>query len=417
MSRQSGFCQRGSKMDELSFLKMVLFDPIHIEKPSLNQHCRLLLRDQGKSFCKQALDKRFNGKAVLFLESLLERCLGKQMAMKLPSVYGDHFDRIRLMDSTEFKLPQALASDFPGFAGDGPVACMQIQFEYDILSSKIMDFSMRGARLSDQSYAHPLLEENVRPKDLIIRDLGYYKTESFKMIEERGGYYISRLHPTTKIYDAQETLLDHKTLYHRLKRSGNKSLDVPIYLGKGAKHPVRLVVTLLPAKAVKRRREKKRYKQNAHPEIYNYLQYMNLFITNVPDTMLPASQIVDLYRVRWQIELMFKNWKSILKIDKVRKMKADRVRCYLLGKFLWILLNWEMYALFNLHCLATKGEFLSTYKFYGIVKDYVHVLQEYILRHRKMLHDWLRSLFDEVWRFGAKDETPGENLIKLLGIR
>jgi hypothetical protein len=319
------------------------------------------------------------------------------------------------MDSTEFKLPQALASDFPGFAGDGPAACMQVQFEYDILSSRIMSFAMRGARSSDQSYAHPLLD-NVRPKDLIIRDLGYSKIDSFKKIEERGGYYISRVHPTTKIYE-QETLLEHKSLYGRLKRSHNKCLDIPIFIGKGAKHPVRLIATLLPAEAVKRRREKKRYKQNDHPEIYDYLQFMNLFITNVPSTILSAGQVSDLYRVRWQIELMFKTWKSILKIDKVRKMKADRVKCYLLGKFLWILLNWEMYALFNLHSLITTGYFLSVQKVYVIIKDYVHVLQGYILGHRKKLNSWLRSIFDEVWRFSIKDDTKGRDLVNLLAIR
>lgn len=403
-------------MDVLSFLKMVLFDPIGIDQPSLNQHSRLLLQDQGKSFCKQALDKRFNAQAVVFLQSLLERCLQQQLPIKLPSAFTDHFGAIRLMDSTEFKLPQALSSDFPGFAGDGPVACMQIQFEYDILSSKIINFAMKGARSSDQSYAHPLLD-NICPKDLIIRDLGYYKIESFKAIEERGAYYISRLQPTTRIYDREEALLDYKTIYHRLKRSGHKCIDIPIYVGKEAQHPVRLVASLLPAEAVKRRRNKKRYRKNANPEIYDYLQYMNLFITNVPDTMLHSSQIVDLYRVRWQIELMFKTWKSILKIDKIRKMKADRVRCYLLGRFLWILLNWEMYALFNGYSLATRRDFLSVYKFYAIVKDHVNVLQGYILRQRKMLNSWLRSLFDIVWRFGGKDETKGRNLVKLLAIR
>ncbi|WP_317196010.1 IS4 family transposase [Dawidia soli] len=414
---QSGFCQRRSKMDMLSFLKMVLFDPITMEQPSLDQHCRLFLKDQGKSFCKQALDKRFNSQAVIFLKSLLERCLNHQLTRKLPSVYGDHFSAIRLMDSTEYKLPEALASDFPGFNGDAPKACMQIQFEYDILSSRLKSFDMMGARINDFAYAHPLLD-NVHPKELIIRDLGYYRIDSFKKIEARGAYYISRRLPTTKIYEClSEDALDYKTLYQRLKKSRRGYLDMPVYLGEEAKFPVRLIVMLLPAEAVKRRRKKKIYRKNAHPEIYDYLQYMNVFITNVPDTMLSVNQINDLYRIRWQVEIMFKTWKSILKIDKVRKMKSDRVKCYLLGRFLWILLNWEMYALFNVHTLAAKKMFLSIYKFYAIVKDHVHLLQEHILRQRKMLNSWLKSLLDNVWRFGIKDEKKGRNLIKLLAIR
>jgi len=322
------------------------------------------------------------------------------------------------MDSTEFKLPEALAKDFPGFAGDGPKACMQIQFEYNILSSKLMSFDMVGARLNDHSYAHPRLH-NIGPKDLIIRDLGYYKIDSFKEMEARGAYYISRLQSTTKIYDhLTKAALDYKTLYLRLKRSRKGYLDVPIYLGKDAQHPVRLVVSLLPPEAIVRRGKKKIYQQNARPEIYNYLRYMNLFITNVPDTMLSASQLTDLYRVRWQIELMFKTWKSILKIDRIHKMKADRVRCYLLGRFLWILFNWEMYALLNSHSIATRSKFLSVSKFYAFVKVDAKLLQEYILcRQKKQFNSWFRSLLDDVGRFCIKSKTRGKTLEQLLAIR
>ncbi len=67
---------------------------------------------------------------------------------------------------------------------------------------------------------------------------------------------------------------------------------------------------------------------------------MNLFITNVSADILSPDQVYNLYRVRWQIELVFKTWKGVLKIDKVRKMKANRFKCYLYGKLLWIVLNW-----------------------------------------------------------------------------
>ncbi len=418
LGKESGFCQRRSKLDEMSFLKMVLFDPINVEQPTLDQHRRLLSKDRGKDFCMQALDKRFNSKAVILLQRLLERCLQQQLSVKLPSDYTTHFDSIRLMDSTEFKLPEALAKDFPGFAGDGPKACMQIQFEYDILSSKIMSFDMLGARTNDHSYAHSR-QHNIGPRDLIIRDLGYYKIDSFKDMEVKGAYYISRLQSSTKIYEClTKGSLGYKTLYQRLKRSRKGYLDMPIYLGKSARHPVRLVVTLLPPDAAKQRARKKAYRRDNRPEVYNYLQHMNLFITNIPDTMLSVSQLTDLYRVRWQIELMFKTWKSILKIDRIHKMKADRVRCYLLGRFLWILLNWEMYALFNRYSITKKGSFLSVSKFYAFIKVDANLLREYILHgQKKQFFSWLCSLHDDIWRFCIKNETKGKTLRELLAIQ
>ena len=56
---------------------------------------------------------------------------------------------------------------------------------------------------------------------------------------------------------------------------------------------------------------------------------LNVFVTNVSTEELTAQEAYELYKIRWQIELMFKTWKSILKLDVVRKMKADRLKCYL----------------------------------------------------------------------------------------
>ena len=46
--------------------------------------------------------------------------------------------------------------------------------------------------------------------------------------------------------------------------------------------------------------------------------------------------------MRWQIELTFKIWKSICKIDKVKKVKKDRLECYIWAKLLMIVLCWRI---------------------------------------------------------------------------
>lgn len=356
----------------------------------------------------------------MFIKTLFEHYLQNQfLSKKLPSGFSDYFSSIRLMDSTEFKLPKHLAPDFPGFDGDGTESCTQIQFEYDILSGKIIDLSLGDARIADSAYAKPLLN-NIQRKDLIIRDLGYSKIESFMTMEAKGAYYVSRLNPNIKIYERRGNAmvsLSYKTILQRLRCSKKSYLDINIYLGRDAKHPVRLTANLLPPDAVKQRLRKKIYKHNDKPEKYNYLKAMNLFITNVPKEMLSADQIYGLYKVRWQIELIFKTWKSVLKIDKVRKLKADRFRCYLLGRLLWVVLNWEICSMFNTYLNQSQGTLLSFYKCFAIIKQQARSL-EYILLHRKVrLKEWLQTLFYTISRFGIKEHRQGRvDITKLLAL-
>lgn len=96
-------------------------------------------------------------------------------------------------------------------------------------------------------------------------------------------------------------------------------------------------------------------------------------------------------------------------------MKANRFRCYLLGKLLWIVLNWEIYSVFNVHVYRTTGNLLSVYKCFTIIKRQARCLLE-ILLHRKMkLEAWLETLYHRLSKFGRKKPQKGKvNIVELL---
>lgn len=405
----------------MQFLRMVLFDQMNIDQPTLDQHCISIFRDNGKKICKQALDKRFNERSVSFIQSLFEQYLSDQLSpLKIPSTYGNHFSAIRIMDSTEFKLPECLAEDFPGFDGDGTKSCTQIQFEYDIFSGKINDLSISDARTPDFSYSASRLH-SIQATELIIRDLGYSRIDSFREIESQGAYYISRLHPGIHLYESSRKgliPLSYKTILKRLRRSGSKYLDIAVYLGEKSKMPVRLTANLLPAEAVEKRLSKKIYRKNHDNEKYKFMSQMNVFITNVPKKILSATQVYNLYKVRWQIELVFKTWKSVLKLNKVRKMKAHRFKCYLIGKLLWILMSWDVCSAFNEKVRQATGYFLSVYKSFSIIKHQAHALEEVIASQKKSLYHWLSDLYNLLVEYGVKKNRKGRiDLIKLLNLK
>jgi len=58
----------------------------------------------------------------------------------------DKFTGIRLLNSTEFKLPGSLADVFPGYSSASAASCAAIQFEYDILSKRICSLTLGNAK-------------------------------------------------------------------------------------------------------------------------------------------------------------------------------------------------------------------------------------------------------------------------------
>jgi IS4 transposase len=70
-----------------------------------------------------------------------------------------------------------------------------------------------------------------------------------------------------------------------------------------------------------------------------------ILVTNVPPDMLSGREALLLARARWQIELLFKLWKSHGHIDGSRSGKPWRVLCEVYAKLLamvvqhWLLLT------------------------------------------------------------------------------
>ena len=329
----------------MTFLKMLFFDHLQNEQPSLQQHAFCIYDDHNVKVSKQAIDKRFNDKAVQFIKKLFENFLNHSLDRELmPSDLDKEFSAIRIMDSTEFKLPASLAKEFPGYSGDGTASCAAIQFEYDVMSRQIKCMSLENARVSDKTYADKRMED-IQPKELIIRDLGYYSIDSYKKIEQQKAFYVSRLKAQIAIYDKTDKgyqLLSWSEIIALIKKSKEKCFDKTVYIGSEKKKPVRLMAWLLDEAAQNKRLQQKKNRKGKLNEKDEIWSQLNVFITNIAFEKITPQQAYNLYKIRWQIELVFKVWKSILKINLIRKMKPDRFRCYVYSKLLWVLLSWDI---------------------------------------------------------------------------
>lgn len=89
-------------------------------------------------------------------------------------------------------MPDRLAFTYPGVGGCSHRAGMKIQLEYDLLSGEFSDVKIELGKQSDQAYS-ATRTDMAQKNELYIRDLGYFRLQDFKSIQDRQGYYLSRL--------------------------------------------------------------------------------------------------------------------------------------------------------------------------------------------------------------------------------
>jgi SRSO17 transposase len=91
------------------------------------------------------------------------------------------------------------------------------------------------------------------------------------------------------------------------------------------------------AKARERvRRESVRNGTQLQPQTLEAAQYVLVF-TTLPDEMT-ATGVMEIYRLRWQIELEFKRLKSLIQLGHLKKHDERAARSWLQGKLLVALL-------------------------------------------------------------------------------
>jgi hypothetical protein len=59
-----------------------------------------------------------------------------------------------------------------------------------------------------------------------------------------------------------------------------------------------------------------------------------VIFTTVPKDRLSLDQIIELYTLRWQVELKIKRDKSIAGLDRLPNFRDDTIRSWLLAKLL-----------------------------------------------------------------------------------
>lgn len=419
IAKDTGFVvNKSKKVNGLNFLRLLLFDQLRYDTPSLQQHLIELRCGDGVSLSKEGLNKRFGEKAPLFISKIFEAYFSRNMGHEtITAKYKDHFTSIRILDSTEFKLPDCFAGAFPGYSGSNALACAAIQFEYDLIGREVTSLVPGSANQSDKTFADDQMHK-LEKGGLILRDLGYYSLSSYLKVEERGAYYLSRLKSQASIFemvDGRYVPLPLKNLLKRIEKSKSKCFDGTLYIGFVEKKEVRLMAWLLDEDAQRNRLAKKKSKKgktNANDVVWSKI---NVFVTNICQEVLTLQEAYELYKIRWQVELMFKTWKSVLKINNTRKMKVERLKCNLYTKLLWILICWDITSIAEPIVWSKNKKLISLYKCFSILKSRAGEIKDLLFKPCGKLKEWLIKIVGHCEIYGIKENRKGrKNIIEIL---
>lgn len=309
-----------------------------------------LYQQFGIRFTKQSLQNRFNPKAVSFLKIVLSKLLNEHIHCDIDKGQLANFNRVRIKDSTRFALPEDYASSYQGYGGvtNYSKSLISIQYEYDLLSAQTMDLRLTSGLDNDQSDSRDHTG-NIIPKDLFIRDLGYCTIIYLKEIADSKAYFLNRLAPQTKVYhaNAPDREVDLKACMEKIKKHNLPYIEYEVLIGKKAKLPSRLIISATDNSSYEKRLRKTQKQARSCgynvSDNFKLRARLNLFITNAPKKWVPTEKVKSIYGLRWQIELIFKVWKSQAGINDLKEMKINRFECQLLGKIIWLLLNWKLY--------------------------------------------------------------------------
>ena len=437
MARETGFVQRSGKCTPQDFVSLCVFSTQSVATDSLVHLCNHLDAENQVSLSAEGLNQRFNPAAVTFLKSLFSNLLRDKIGQDsaILSQVGDSFGRIRLLDSTVFQLPDEYADPYLGSGGSAHTAGMKIQLEYELKSGDFLQVDVGPGKNNDGLYGTKCAG-TVETGDLCIRDLGYFCIEDFETMQKRGAYYVSRLKLNVRIYEENPNVerfrngkVRKDSMYREVDleaimdslQPGQSAELFPVYIGKKQKFPTRMVVyRLTPEQTEKRLRTRatnEKKKKITYLDRTKRLSGISVFITNIPVEMVGKEQIHELYSLRWQIEILFKTWKSMFHIDSCKLIKIPRFECHVYGQLIAIFLSSSL--MFQMRCflLEKKKKEVSEYKGIGMIRDHFGVLNRSFRQTVRSVHNVLIRLVQRMERAGCKSHRfTKKTVYDILGV-
>jgi hypothetical protein len=280
---------------------------------------------------------------------------------------------------------------------------------YDYGAGQIKPLELLPAKCSDQGLTERVAEQ-LGPRELGLWDKGFYKAAPLRRVIERGAYFVTPWSHGVAVYLGGHEL----DVAGALKASKENCVEwTAVQLGKTPESqlgPVRLVAYRLGEERANRRRaqlrEKLRTRGRQPTEEALELAGWLILVTNAPASLLPTAAVSFLYRVRWQVELIFKQFKSVLRLHVLPSQNPARVQCEIWGRLLMAVLIFVWYQHLNTASLKLHECEISFAKVAKLLQQQGQSLVSVLFGDRARLTSEYRRLWNKLLKLARKERQP-----------
>lgn len=344
LGRSTGFVQRESKLRGATFVQTLVCT--YLANPdatlaALTQTAAAL----GVTISAPGLDQRFTEEAAQLLQQVLAAALTHLLACAsherwdLPIL--TQFPHVFLEDSTQIALPAALRSMWAGTNDTDahPDAMLKLCLRLDVLTGLLDTRSVHPGRCHESQAAAP--SDTIPPGALSLADLGFFALARLVSIAAAEAFFLSRFTLHTQVWTADGRCWSDLTVL--LDAQQCSTVDLPVRVGKQQAVTARLVAVRAPQEVVDQRRrlrqEARRRRRRPPSAAALAACAWTCSLTNVPPERLAVQVVLVIARVRWQIALVFRTWKSHGLIDQSRSQQPWRVLCDVFAKLLAMIIS------------------------------------------------------------------------------
>lgn len=372
MAREAGFVQRERKLTPRRVFWGLLLGFGVGPKRTLAGLARFVSHICGFSLSRQALHQRLTAQAADFLRRCFVRLSRRATETILEPLPGNlsAFEDCILLDSTVVGLANRLAKLFPACRTNVQKAALKIHARVSLTEQEVQAALITGERVSDGKAVS--VGKWVKDR-LVLFDLGYLDYGFLRAIREAGGAFCSRLKTTSNaIITAVREGCSRQEIGGTLNRPIYRGavVDVDARFGEGSGVLEARVIGLWDKK----------------------IQDYHWFATSLDPEQFSGSEVGQIYRLRWQIELLFKEWKSLLRLADLPSGNEDIVLCLLYATLCVSVLSRLMLW------MAARNNGLPWFEMstpiaVSVLKDYAFILAREALSGRAA---GLRPLLDKI---------------------
>jgi Transposase DDE domain len=263
-----------------------------------------------------------------WLRSLCIELLREDGAYRLDDTAGTP---IRIVDGTIVKEPGKTGS--------------QWRILYSLkLPSLICDFFEVTAAIGEGT-GESFNRLAVVPHELVLADAGYCSIAGIEYVQQRGADVLVRVNPQSFVaYSPNGRRISLLRRLRTLSKVGQYGEWRVVLHGENSSFGGRLCAVRKSDHAIKEahrrlHRKASRKQMTTRPGTLEFAKYVLVFTTRSSDS---AAAVLESYRVRWQIELVFKRLKSLAQLGHVPKHDDRSARAWIYGKLLVALMTQKL---------------------------------------------------------------------------